>query len=534
MEASFLSVTLGVVIVAVLGLIYRWLTKDRNFFLEKSIPSMDCKPLLGSLGPLILKRVTFYEFVQQIYDKFSDAKVFGLFFTMSRTFVIRDPELIKQIAVKDFEYFTDRRTLFGDENNDNPNLLFAKALGNLKGQKWRNMRATLSPAFTGSRMRQMFCLMERYAEQMIAAVDRESAATGSVDYEMRDFCTRVANDIIATCAFGLEVNSLDDRENEFYKMGSKMVNFQRPTVMMKIFLNMLCPKLAVKLGLDLIDYEQGQYFSKLIKATIEARETHGTVRPDIIHLLMQARKGKLKQSSNEAAEEKDTGFATVEESQIGREQIEGKLTEIELIAQCLLFFLAGFDTISSLMQFVAYELAINPEVQQKLYQEIANDNASTLTYETLQNSKYLDMVVSEGLRLWPPPATERICVRDYELKLENGHNFVIEKDCAVWFPVSAIHKDPQYFPNPNKFDPERFSQTNRNNINRDAYQPFGIGPRNCIGSRFALMELKTIIYKLVQNYRIERYERTQVPIQLVKGLTGIVTENGMYLRFRKR
>lgn len=104
----------------------------------------------------------------------------------------------------------------------------------------------------------------------------------------------------------------------------------------------------------------------------------------------------------------------------------------------------------------------------------------------------------------------------------------------VWIPIYGIHHDPTYFPNPDKFDPERFSDENKHNIQPGTYLPFGIGPRNCIGSRFALMEIKTMMYFLVLHFSIEKNEKTQIPLKLKKTPFAIAVENGVQLEFRPR
>ena len=90
----------------------------------------------------------------------------------------------------------------------------------------------------------------------------------------------------------------------------------------------------------------------------------------------------------------------------------------DLTAQCMLFFLAGFDTVSVLMCFMAHELAVNPDVQDRLYEEVKEIkkelNGKPLTYEILQKMQYLDMVVSETLRKWPPGiVSDRVCTKEF-------------------------------------------------------------------------------------------------------------------------
>ena len=119
--------------------------------------------------------------------------------------ILSDPEIIKQVTVKDFDHFIDHRSLFpsADEVNDPP--LFSRSLIGLKGQKWRNMRSTLSPAFTGSKMRQIFQLIVECGEEMVKCIKAEAEKKKKYVPEIKDLFNRFTNDVIATSAFGIKV-----------------------------------------------------------------------------------------------------------------------------------------------------------------------------------------------------------------------------------------------------------------------------------------------------------------------------------------
>lgn len=114
--------------------------------------------------------------------------------------IINDPDLIKQITIKDFDHFTERRLLF--DKNAEP--LIARSLPSLSGEKWRDMRSTLSPAFTGSKMRQMFELVVESAENLVTELMKQATADPFV-VEVKDIFTLYTNDVIASAAFGLKV-----------------------------------------------------------------------------------------------------------------------------------------------------------------------------------------------------------------------------------------------------------------------------------------------------------------------------------------
>lgn len=527
------------VVLAVVAYLYRWITRNNGYFHDKPIPSMAVTPFFGVSAPLLLRKVTFPDFIETLYNKYPGVKVFGMFETITPFFMIRDPELIKQIAIKDFDHFVDHRPTFGlfdDESAEHPNALFRKTLFSMTGQRWKEMRATLSPAFTGSKMRLMFSLMGESFDAMVDHYAKKAGASGRVEVEVKDMISRVSINIIASCAFGIKVDCFKEQDHEFLYHGRKMMDFGRPIVIARLMAMRIFPKLSSRLGLDLLDTEQAEYFTKVFQETIKARESHGVVRNDMIDLLLQARKGTLK-----FQEEKDDqeGFATVQESDVGKVDVSKSMSEAEMIAQCLVFFLGGFDTVSSCAMFTVYELVRNPEVQQKLYEEVLETskelNGKPLSYDALQKMKYMDMVVSETLRLWPlAPATDRLCTKDYTIDDGQGVRYTIDKGTCVWFPAAGLHRDPQYFPNPERFDPERFNDENKRDINLGAYLPFGIGPRNCIGSRFALMEVKAVMYFLLLKFSFERGPKTQIPMQLRKGFTNLGPENGMHMELKLR
>ncbi|XP_055529188.1 probable cytochrome P450 9f2 [Wyeomyia smithii] len=534
MEVNLFYLT---VLVSILAYIYHWITRNNGYFHDKPIPSLAVKPFFGCSASLLLKQTTFSEFILTMYNKFPNVKVLGVFDTTTPMFVIRDPQLIKRIGVKDFDHFVDHRPTFGNsDNNESPHALFAKSLFALNGQRWRDMRATLSPAFTGSKMRQMFQLMEECIQAMITHLEANLKQKGSMEVEVKDILSRLAMDVIASCAFGLKVNCFEDRENAFLQHARKMLLFGRPKVFFKIMTFRWFPEFANRLGFDVIDKEQAVYFSSIIKDTVQTRETKGIVRHDMIDLLLQAKKGTLKHNQETEVHE---GFATVQESDVGKAQVTKAMTETEMIAQCFIFLIGGFDTVSTAATFLIYELVRSPEIQEKLYQEILETekslNGKALTYDALQGMKYMDMVVSESLRMWSPaPALDRLCVRDYVVDDGEGLRFTIDKGTCAWIPVHGLHHDPKYFPNPDRFDPERFSDANKANVNLDVYLPFGIGPRNCIGSRFALMEVKAIIYHLLLKFSFQRSENTQIPLKLKKGFVALTTEKGMFMQLAAR
>lgn len=141
------------VIAGTLGLYY-FLFKDLNFFKKHGISHAKSLPLLGNMGSTLLRRQSIVELVKSTYNLHPDAKYVGMYDLISPLIVLRDPELIKAVTLKHFDMFMDHRR-FIDETQDS---FFGKNLIALSGERWREMRSILSPAFTSSKMKNMFKL----------------------------------------------------------------------------------------------------------------------------------------------------------------------------------------------------------------------------------------------------------------------------------------------------------------------------------------------------------------------------------------
>src|SRR6266496_1158431 len=181
-----------------------------------------------------------------------------------------------------------------------------------------------------------------------------------------------------------------------------------------------------------------------------------------------------------------------------------------MVAQCVLFLIAGYDTTAITISYTVHNLARNPECQEKLLQEINNTLAANnvIGYDEVKPMKYLDAVVQESLRLFPPGVRiERRAEEDYEL---GDTGITVPKGMVVGVPVYALHRDPEQYPEPESFKPERFLPENRDSHHPFAHLPFGDGPRNCVAKRMALMEVKLALFHTIKNYKFSVSPRTKV------------------------
>lgn len=519
---------IGAAIVA--ALTWYLFVKPLHYWSDRGVKQTKPWIFLGDSWTTLFRRMSFSEFVEWIYNMYPNERYVGFYQFYTPTLMLRDPELIKQITVKDFDHFTDHRS-FVDPDADP---LWGGNLFSLKGQRWREMRATLSGSFTSSKMKTMFALMDEAADNFVQYfLDKKEDL---IELEMKDTYTRYTNDVIATTAFGIKVDSLAEPKNTFYLMGKKMTNFTGIITTLKFFGFFVFPTIYKKLKIALLDRDASMFFKTIINETIKTREDNHIVRPDMINMLLEARKG-IKHEENGAVE---TGFATVQESSdMGKFKQLKTLTNDDITSQALIFFFAGFDTISTAMCFGSYELAVNKDVQDRLREEIRTtykENDGKITYDVLLKMKYLDMVVSEILRKWPPAvAVDRICTKPYTIqpKLPGERPLYIDVGTTVFLPIHGIHRDAEFHPEPEKFDPERFSDKNKDSIKLYTNIPFGSGPRICIASRFALLECKVLLFKILLNFELVPTDKTLIPLKLARKSLNHTAEGGFWFGLKR-
>lgn len=214
--ALFASELFFSIIVIVIGLYYV-ITKKNNYFKDRGVKFIKPIPIFGNMWDVTFCRRNFMEIIQESYDKFAKSCFFGLFEYTAPVYVIRNPELIKKIAIKDFDHFTNHRITLDREVEP----IFGRIMFFSRDQKWKDMRSTISPAFTGSKMRNMFPLIDFCAKQSCEYLMRNSKK----EFELKELFGRIGNDVMATCAFGLSVDSLDHPNNEFYLRAKETSNF---------------------------------------------------------------------------------------------------------------------------------------------------------------------------------------------------------------------------------------------------------------------------------------------------------------------
>lgn len=491
----FLFIALALTLATV---IYFWQKSIYTFWTDRGIPQ---QPARFPLGTIQFDR----NFVYKIDDDFKayrgKAKYVGLYNALQPNLLVLDEELMKHMMVKDFSSFQSRGVYHNERDDPLSGHLFA-----IEGQKWRGLRNKLSPTFTSGKMRTMCPILIDIAERFKETMD-EKIERGEKGIDMRDMFARFTTDVIGTCAFGLECNSLKDPKAKFREIGMKVFNEPRYPMWFQLMVNGF-PKLSRTLRIKLISDEVESFFMQAVNDTFEHRIKNNIKRHDFVDLLIDLRNEK---KSNSEADS----------------HLDG-LSMNEIAAQCFVFFLAGFETSSTVSSFTIYELARNQAVQDKLrahVQSVLKKHSGQVTYEALKDMTYLEQCINEGMRMYPPvPMLQRSASEDYKLP---GTNVVLPKNTTVAFPIYSFHHDPKNYPKPENYDPERFSPQEVAKRHPFAFLPFGEGPRNCIGERFGMMQVKVGMVYLIANYRFTLNSKTQ-PITFTKEAFVLTPETSLY------
>uniref|UniRef100_A0A1B6CG14 Cytochrome P450 n=1 Tax=Clastoptera arizonana TaxID=38151 RepID=A0A1B6CG14_9HEMI len=512
---SFLS--WYIILLAFSALIYWYLTKTFNHWKSRNVCYIEPVILFGNLKDRVLFRQSFHEFQLFIYNQFKGNKIAGLYEGRKPTLICLDPNIIRHILVKDFNHFVDRPTL---TFRDSPYI--QRMLLNLKGDSWKATRYLMAPAFSSGKLKAMLGLVQEVSDQLIDHLHKSIDANGGQctgDIQIKDFFGRFTMDVIASCAFGVHCDSFKEADSQFVKTISAFSDISLIQRMALLAVLLFFPKLSKFLKLSFFNMDSIEFLVQVIKDAKKYREDHpNLINNDFLDLMVAAKKAE------ENGEPQRNGFYFKEKS----------MDEETIIAQSVLFLLAGFETSSTLLTFLSYELALNTDVQEKLRDEIlrvSKNHKGQLSYQALGEMVFLENVLLETLRKHPPIARiDRICTKKY---LVPESDVVLEVGDSVSIPAIGLHYDSDFFPDPHKFNPDRFNAEEKLNRSPYAFLPFGAGPRNCIGIRFATMTTKLVLAQVLKDFRFNKCSKTAVPYSFSKTSFLLKPENGIWLSIDK-
>lgn len=321
-------------------------------------------------------------FVQQITDFYNatDAPYIGIYVLLRPRLFLRDPEVIQTILVKDFSYFPVRNALSNEKNDPLTGSLFI-----LSGQRWKTARSSLSPAFTLGKLKEMFPILIECGSTLQNYLTKLTE-TGEL-FDVKEIAARHTTNCIASIAFGIDVDTINDPENMFRVCGR---NLSKPSYWntVKRILLLGGPKLMKFFHIKFFGSDVEDFIISMVKSNLAYREQNKIVRKDFFQLLIRLRNGADNFDDNDW----DIN-AKVDESK--------KMMSInEMAAHVFTFYFAGFETTSSTLSFCLYELAKNAAIQQRVHDEIdtvLTEFKGQITYEAISAMKYLESCINGSI-----------------------------------------------------------------------------------------------------------------------------------------
>lgn len=200
----------------IFGVIIYWLNRRQDYFKNLGIPYVPSIPLLGSFGDAMFGKTGIYEQIVTLYNQpeVKDKPFFGIFVFHKPALMISDPELIKRITVKDFNSFTNRYSASETHDPLEYYMLFS-----VKDVIWRFLRGKLSPFFTSGKLKSMYYLLDKASDNMVNFIQKRLGNENKVEVEVKELASLFSTDVIASCAFGVEANSLENPNGEFRVAG---------------------------------------------------------------------------------------------------------------------------------------------------------------------------------------------------------------------------------------------------------------------------------------------------------------------------
>ncbi|XP_038221289.1 cytochrome P450 6k1-like [Zerene cesonia] len=473
----------------------------KSYWARLGIPYVPAQPLVGSLT--FLQRENPFTWLRRVYDDHNSPYV-GLWLFQRPALLINSPEIARNVLVKDFNNFRDRFLSSGSSDPTGALNLFT-----VNDPIWTALRKRLSGVFTLAKLKSLQPLSISKSNELIQRIAMEK----SENLSLRSLFSDITTDIIGAAAFGVAGDATLTGDSPMRAVTREFMKFSlhRGIAWCSIF---FWPELVDIFRFTMFPKSSIRYFKKVFHILIEQRKDSvdkGEDPKDLLGALVKLRKEK---------ECEDVVFS-----------------DDLIVSQGAIFLQGGYDTTAVTLAFGIYELAYNPEYQERLYSELLeakiNNNNSEFDTQTLSELVHLNCVIKETLRMYPAMGwLDRIAANDYQI----DEKLTIRAGTPIYVNVVGMHYDPKYFPNPKKFMPERFLPENEKTITPYTYMPFGEGPRACIGSRFSKMNLQHILSRIIIAYEVSPQPNSPKPcdVKMEKHALFLAPGENLYVKFIPR
>lgn len=404
-----------------------------------------------------------------------------------------DPDFIKAVAIKDFRYFVNRRRFQAFELVEPMN----RMLSTLRNEEWKNIRSIVTSAFSGSKLKKLSSCIVETCSLFNKHLEGLTKTDGIMDVKRLYSC--FASDVVCSAMFGVPIDTVNESEHPLQKNIQRIFGpeiYKNWRFIMLFFLPSLTNYLMKNKIIDsLVPSEPLEYLIDLTNQIIEERRSKEKFRNDFIQMMVD---------HEDEAKDEIKNVESNANSDWKPQYLKNKLTNGEILSQAILFMMVGTETTAVTLGYTSYNLAMNPTVQDKLVKEIdlvLEKHNGSISYESVNEMEYLSSVINETQRMYSFSHVDREAAEDYEY---NG--IKVKKGQTVNMLIFAMQHDEGVYPEAFKFNPDREKCDN--------FTPFGSGPRMCIASRFAILEIKLLLATILSKYRFEKCDKTPANITM--------------------
>ncbi|PVD36412.1 hypothetical protein C0Q70_03395 [Pomacea canaliculata] len=424
---------------------------------------------------------------------------------LTPSIVVSDPDLIQQILVKNFSKFNGRPRYLPFrhfEENEIPQ--------NLSGSKWKHMREVMMPAFKNTNIQKVFPGLLHVADQFVDELQR-LVLKHPQGFDIQNLNECYALDSVAFTALGLETKAIAHGKEcmmlRYLKAWEDSASSENAASGLALAYQCLEVLKIVDIKHKRLAKEYFDCLSHHMESERQKMNTSARPKSMLQHLLTYNTTSK------------DHASKTV----------RSPLTTTEILSMASGIVVGGVSPTAAVLGFTLHCLAVHPRHQEKLRKEVLNvcGEEGNFTIEQVREIDYLDQVINESLRFYPTaPGVARTCSEDCVV---NGVQF--RAGTEVRLMGITQYKDPEIFPDPLTFKPERFSKEEKS-IHPGSWFPFGAGPRMCMGMHLAQLQLKVAIIKLLQNFEISTSDLTQDPLPVTLR-PHLSPRNGVHIRLTR-
>ncbi|KAH8265555.1 hypothetical protein KR038_010484 [Drosophila bunnanda] len=491
------------------GLVYALMTWNFNHWRKRRVPGPKPKIFTGNYPNMFtMKRHLIYD-LNDIYGKYKNKyDAVGIFGGRSPQLLVISPELARRVFVSDFKSFHDNEISKSiDEKTD---FIFANNPFSLTGEKWKNRRADVTPGLTMGRIKTVYPVTNKVCQNLSEWVEKQIRLGAPEGINAKHMSLCFTTETVTDCVLGLSAQSFSDKPSPIMKYINDLFN-QPWTFMIFFILTSTFPILSKVIKLRFVPPHVEKFFIGVMGTAVEARRAQLASgkqfeRTDFLDYILQLADKRSLDTRN-------------------------------LLAHTMTFLLDGFETTATVLSHMLLLLGRDQEVQQRLREEIQEHlKNGIIDFDKLNDLPYLDACLQETIRLFPPGfMSNKLCTEDIELPNKDGPNFLVEKGTVVVVPHYLFMTDPDYFPDPQAFQPDRFIEADaaKKFRERGVLMGFGDGPRVCIGMRFATAQIKSAIVELITKFNVKVNPKTRTDNEFDP--TGIITNirGGIWLDLQK-